>query len=66
VKVAALVLYHPPKSLSSFWLSKIENKRSHPTQYEEDAHQIIEDLGENHYDDTEDNGDDSSNQPHIE
>jgi len=62
VKVAALVLYHPPKSLSSFWLSKIDNKRYHSTQYQEDAHQIIKDFRENHYDDTEDKGDDSSNQ----
>jgi hypothetical protein len=53
---------HPPKSLSSFWLSKIDNKRYHPYYDEPDAHQIIEDFRKNHYDDTEDKGDDSSNQ----
>jgi hypothetical protein len=40
----------------------MDNKRYHPTQYQEDAHQIIEDFRKNHYDDTEDKGDDSSNQ----
>jgi hypothetical protein len=53
---------HPPKSRSDFWLSKVDNKRYHSTQYQEDAHQIIEDFRKNHYDDTEDKGDDSSNQ----
>jgi hypothetical protein len=58
----AQVLCHPPKSLSSFWLSKIDNKRHHSNQYQEDAHQIIEDFRKNHYQDTEDKGDDSSNE----
>jgi len=49
-------------SLSSFWLNKIDNKRCHSTQYQEDAHQIIEDFRKNHYDDTEDKGNDSSNE----
>jgi len=62
VKVAALVLYRPPKSLYSFRLSKIGNKRHHPYYDEPDAHQIIEDFRENHYYDTEDKGDDSSNE----
>jgi hypothetical protein len=63
VNVAALVFYHPPKSLSSFRLSeKIVKKRCHPTQYQEDAHQIIEDFRKNHYGDTEDKGNDSSNE----
>jgi hypothetical protein len=63
VKVAALVLYRPPKSLSSFRLSeKIVKKRCHSTQNQEDAHQIIEDFRKNHYEYTEDKGDDSSNQ----
>jgi hypothetical protein len=42
--------------------SKIDNKRCHSTQYQEDAHQIIEDFRKNHYDDTEDKGNDSSNE----
>jgi hypothetical protein len=53
---------HCPKSRSGFWLSEVDNKRYHSTQYQEDAHQIIEDFRKNHYDDTEDKGDDSSNQ----
>jgi hypothetical protein len=53
---------HRPKSRSGFWLNKVDNKRYHSTQYQEDAHQIIEDFRKNHYDDTEDKGDDSSNQ----
>jgi hypothetical protein len=56
------VLRHPPKSHSGFWLSKIDNKRYHSNQYQEDAHQIIEDFWKNHYDDTEDKGNDSSDQ----
>jgi hypothetical protein len=62
VKVATLVLYHPPKSLSGFWLSKIGDKRYYSYENEPDAHQIIEDLRKNHYYDTENKGDDSSNQ----
>jgi len=62
VKVVALALCRPPKSLSVFRLSKIENKRYHSTQYQEDAHQIIKDFRKNHYDDTKDKGNDSSNQ----
>jgi hypothetical protein len=58
VKVATLVLYHPPVNLAGFILSEIDDKRQHATQYQEDAHQIIEDLRENHYDDSEDKGDD--------
>jgi hypothetical protein len=58
----SLVLYRPPKSLPGFWLSKIGDKRYHSTQYQEDAHQIIEDFRENHHHDTEDKGDDSSNE----
>jgi hypothetical protein len=45
-----------------FRLSKIGNKRYHPHYDEPDAHQIIEDFRKNHYDDTKDKGDDSSNQ----
>jgi hypothetical protein len=41
--------------------NKMENKCRHSTQYQEDAHQIIEDFRKNHYDDTEDKGDYSSN-----
>jgi hypothetical protein len=41
--------------------NKMENKRRHSTQYQEDAHQIIEDFGKNHYDDTKDKGNYSSN-----
>jgi hypothetical protein len=58
-------LRHLPKSRPGFWLSKVDNKRYHSTQYQEDAHQIIEDFRKNHYDDTEDKGDDSSNQSYI-
>jgi hypothetical protein len=58
VKVATLVLYHPPVDIAGFRLSEIDDKRQHATQYQEDAHQIIEDLRENHYDDSEDKGDD--------
>jgi hypothetical protein len=53
------------KSRSVFWLKKVNNKRYHSTQYQEDTHQIIEDFRKNHYDDTEDKGDDSSNQTQI-
>jgi hypothetical protein len=53
------------KSRSVFWLKEVNNKRYHSTQYQEDAHQIIEDFRKNHYDDTEDKGDDSSNQTQI-
>jgi len=52
----------PLKSRSVFWLEKVDNKRYRSTQYQEDAYQIIEDFRKNHYDDTEDKGDDSSNQ----
>ena len=54
----------PPttKSRSGLRLKKVDNKRYHSTQYQEDAHQIVEDFRKNHYDDTEDKGDDSSNQ----
>jgi hypothetical protein len=41
---------------------EIDKKRYHSTQYQEDAHQIIEDFRKNHYDDTEDQGNDSSNE----
>jgi hypothetical protein len=37
------------------------NKGYHSTQYQEDAHQIIEDFRKNQYEDTKDKGDDSSN-----
>jgi hypothetical protein len=50
-------------NLPGFWLSEVDNKRYHSTQYQEDAHQIIEDFRKNHYDDTEDKGNDSSNEP---
>jgi hypothetical protein len=53
---------YPPKSLSGFRLSKIGNKRYHPYYDEPDAHQIIEDFRKNHYYDTEDKGDDSSDE----
>jgi len=49
-------------SLSSFELSKIGNKRYHPYDDEPDAHQIIKDFGKDHYHDTENKGDYSSNQ----
>jgi len=49
-------------NISSFWLSKIGDKRYHPYYDEPDAHQIIEDFRKNHYYDTEDKGDDSSNE----
>jgi hypothetical protein len=60
VKVVAPVLYHPPVNLAGFRLGEIDDKRHHATQYEEDAHQIIEDFRENHYDNSEDKGDDPS------
>jgi len=41
---------------------KIVNNHYYPHYDEPDAHQIIEDFGENHYDDTEDKGNDSSNE----
>jgi hypothetical protein len=53
---------HPPESRSVFWSKKVDNKRYHSTQYQKDTHQIIEDFRKNHYDDTEDKGNDSSNQ----
>jgi hypothetical protein len=43
-------------------LSEIGNKGYHPDEYQEDAHQIIEDFRENHYHDTENKGNYSSNQ----
>jgi hypothetical protein len=61
VNVAALVLYHPPESLFCFRLSEVGNKRYHSYYDEPDTHEIIEDFGKNHYDDTEDEADDSSN-----
>jgi hypothetical protein len=61
-KAAAPGRHHPPTNNSSFRLSKIGNKRYHSTQYQEDAHKIIEDFGKNHHYDTEDKGDDSSNE----
>jgi hypothetical protein len=64
-KVAAPALYHPPKSLFCFRLSKIGNKRYYSYYDEPDAYQIIEDLRENHYDDTEDKADDSSNKTQL-
>jgi hypothetical protein len=65
MKVRVLVLHHPPTNLGSLGLSKMDKERYHATQYQEDAHQIIEDFRKNHYDDTEDKGDDSSNESHI-
>jgi hypothetical protein len=41
--------------------NKMKNKRRHSTQYQEDAHQIIEYFRKKHYDDTKDKGDYSSN-----
>jgi hypothetical protein len=41
---------------------KMDNERCHSTQNQEDAHQIVKDFRKNHYDDTEDKGNDSSNQ----
>jgi hypothetical protein len=58
----AQVLYRPPKSLSSFWLSKIGDKRYHSYYDEPDAHQIVEDFRKNHHHDTEDKGDYSSDE----
>jgi hypothetical protein len=52
----------PAKKSFRLWLSKLNDKRYHSTQYQEDAHQIIEDFRKNHYDNAEDKGDDSSNQ----
>jgi len=43
-------------------LSKIGNEHYHPYYDKPDAHQIVEDLRKNHYDDTEDKSDDSSNE----
>jgi hypothetical protein len=62
VKVAAPVPRHPPESFCCFRLSKIGYKRHHTYYDEPDAHQIVEDLGKNHHDDTEDEGNDSSNE----
>jgi len=58
-----LVLHHPSTNLGSLGLNDLEmnKKRYHSTQDQEDAHQIIEDFGENHYDDSEDEGDDPCN-----
>jgi hypothetical protein len=53
-------MHQPPKVFPTLG-NKMENKRCHSAQYQEDAHQIIEDFRKNHYDDTEDNGDYSSN-----
>jgi hypothetical protein len=55
------LLFHQPKSLASFRLDKMENKRHHSNQYQENAHQIIEDFRKNHYDNTKDKADYSSN-----
>ena len=63
VKVGLLALYHPPIDLASFRLTEKGNKRNHPYQDEPDAHQIIEDLGENQHYYAEDKADDSSNEP---
>jgi len=43
----------------------MENERYHPTQYQEDAHQIVEDLREDHNHDAEDETDYPSNQGYI-
>jgi hypothetical protein len=62
VKVVASVLYHSPVNLGGFTLSEMDNKRYHSTQYQKDAHEVVKNFWKNHYDDTEDKGDDSSNQ----
>jgi hypothetical protein len=62
MEVVALVLYHPPKDLSSLRLMKIVNNRYYPHYDEPDAHQIIEYFGENHHYDAKDNGNDSSDE----
>jgi hypothetical protein len=61
-----------PLALGALWkgamqpfyevLSKMANKRYHAPQYQDDAHQIIEDFRKNQYHDTEDEADYSSNQ----
>jgi hypothetical protein len=65
MKVVAPALRDPPVNLASLALTKMDNKCYHSTQYQEDANQIIEDFGEDHYDDTEDKSDDSPDQCRI-
>jgi hypothetical protein len=66
VRAVAFVLYHPPvRIVAGFRLTEKGNKRYHAYQDEPDAHQVIEDLGENHHYYAEDKADDSSNEPHI-
>jgi hypothetical protein len=62
VKVGALGLHHPPVNLASFGLSEIDDKRYNSYEDEPDAHQIIEDLRENHHYYAKDKADDSSNE----
>jgi 2,3-bisphosphoglycerate-independent phosphoglycerate mutase len=52
----------PAVNLPRFRLGKIGDKRYHPYYDKPDAHQIVEDFGENHYHDAEDKRDDSPNE----
>ena len=63
MKVVASVLYRPPVNLGGFRLSEIHDKSQHPYQDEPDAHQIVEDLGENHHYYAEDKADNPPNEP---
>jgi hypothetical protein len=52
-------------SSATLGLGKMEDQRYHSTQYQEDAHQIVEDLGEDHNHDTEYESDYPSDQQHV-
>jgi hypothetical protein len=65
MKAKATVLHHQPLNLAGLRLNEIVDKRYYAYQDEPDAHQIVQDLGENHHYYAEDKADDSSDESQI-
>jgi len=65
MKAALLAGYRPPVNLAGLGLGEVHDESQHPYQDEPDAHQIVQDLGENHHDYAEDKADDSPDEPQV-
>jgi hypothetical protein len=65
MKVAPFAVCCLPVNPAVSGLGEIHDKSQHPYQDEPDAHQIVEDLREDHHDYAEDKADDSSDEPQV-